>query len=111
MDFRTLERTAFCGICGKPFLKNSNGHKYCSAPCALKAQRAQNREWLRAYKQRLREEHYIANSIWKPRETIEEVVAKANAAGMTYGQYVALQRELEGCEIYGREADVHTKDY
>lgn len=102
MDFRTLERTAFCGICGKQFLKNSNGHKYCSAPCALKAQRAQNKEWLRAYKQRLREEHYLASSTLKATETIEEVVAKANAAGMTYGKYVALQRELEGSEVYGR---------
>jgi hypothetical protein len=101
MDLRTLERTAFCGICGKQFLKNSNGHKYCSAPCALKAQRAHNREWLIAYKRRLREEHYLASSTLKATETIEEVVAKANAAGMTYGKYVALQRELEGCEIYG----------
>lgn len=102
MDLRTLERTAFCGICGKQFLKNSNGHKYCSAPCALKAQRAKNREWLRAYKQRLREEHYLASSTLKPRETIEEVVAKANAAGMSYGKYVAMIREMEGREIYGR---------
>lgn len=104
MDFKTLERTAFCAVCGKPFIKKSNNGKYCSDPCKRKVEREQNREWLREYKRQLREEQRRACSIWKPKETIEEVVAKANAAGLSYGKYVALQRE--GCDVNGR-CEIH----
>lgn len=96
------ERVHLCEVCGKPFIKKSGNAKYCSAPCKRKVEREQNREWLRAYYRRLREERQIAQSVLKPRETIEEVVEKANAAGMTYGKYVALQREMEGCDVHGR---------
>ena len=102
MDYKTLGKTAFCAVCGKQFIKPSNNAKYCSMPCKRKVEKDQNREWLREYYRRLREERRIAQSVWKPRETIEEVVAKANAAGLSYGKYVALQREKEGCEADGR---------
>lgn len=102
MDFKTLEKTAYCAVCGKQFMKTSNIQKYCSVPCRIKVQRIQNRNWLREYAKRMREEKFLAVHPIKRIETIEEVVAKANAAGMTYGKYVALQREMEGCDVHGR---------
>lgn len=102
MAFNTVGTVVECAICGRKFIKGSNNAKYCSTSCKNKAWKAQSQAWLREYKRQLREEQRRLISPYKPRETIEEVVAKANAAGMTYGKYVALQRELEGCEIYGR---------
>ena len=102
-----LERPGICDCCGKQFTKTNSNHKYCGSACALKVQRAQNREWLREFYRKRRElralhELHAENRFSKPKETIEEVVAKANAAGMSYGKYVAQQMEKEGCVVYGR---------
>ena len=102
---------AICAVCGKPFIKRSNNGKYCSRYCKDKVWKEQCQASLKEYKRKIRDEQRRLNSPYKPRETIEEIVAKANAAGMSYGKYVALQREMEGCEIYGREEDVHAEDY
>ena len=91
-----------CALCGNTFIKKSANGKYCSHTCKDKVWKQQSQEWLREYKRQLREEQRRLISPHKPKETIEEVVAKANAAGLSYGKYVAMQRELEGCEIYGR---------
>ena len=107
MDRTSWERPGICAVCGKQFTKTSSNHKYCSQSCAISVQRAQNREWLREFYRKQRElrefrELHAENRFGKPTETIEEVAAKANAAGMTYGKYVAMIREMEGREIYGR---------
>ena len=102
MDRTSWERPGICAECGKPFTTNGSNHKYCSKSCSLKVQRAKSREWLNEYKRQLREEQRRLISPYKPRETIEEVVAKANAAGMSYGKYVAQQMEKEGRVLYGR---------
>ena len=109
MVFKTVGSIAKCAVCGKEFTKKSGNAKYCSAPCKNKVWREQSKASFDEYMRRIREEQRRLNTRWKPRETIEEVVAKANAAGMTYGKYVALQRE--GCDANGRKADVHTEDH
>ena len=102
---------SICALCGKPFIKKSANAKYCSAPCKNKVWKEQSKASFEEYKRKIREEQRRLNFKYKPRETIEEIVAKANAADMSYGKYVALQMEKEGCVLYGREADVHTEDY
>lgn len=93
---------SICALCGNTFIKKSANAKYCSTPCKNKVWKEQCKASFEEYRRQLREEQRRMNSKWKPRETIEEIVEKANAAGMTYGKYVAQQTEKEGRVLYGR---------
>jgi hypothetical protein len=87
-----------CEVCGAEYLSNYTQSKYCAA-CRIEVKREQDREH---EKQRVRDwrngdYHMIAkqtvNSAKKAGCTVEEIVRRAAAAGMTYGQYVA---KMEG---------------
>lgn len=80
-------RTGQCEICGETFNRNSNNQRYCGETCKREANSI------------LRHERYLAeklnklNAQTKPRHnTLSEVARKANAMGLTYGQYMVLQK-------------------
>ena len=86
-----------CPICGAKFMLKSNNQKYCSTRCKKEAQRQRVREYDMCHKS----ERHIRNAeAWRrykekgkpPRPTLDETVAAADAAGMSYGQYVIQQK-------------------
>ena len=94
-----------CEVCGKPFVKKTGIAKYCSMPCKRKMESQQNREWLQRFRRQLKEERERMKADYKPykpNKSIAEVVEEANAAGLSYGKYVALMKEgemLGRCEV------------
>ena len=81
-----------CPICGNEFPKYKT-RKYCSPKCSKEAKRRQDLE-----KQKINIREYVAMKKkpepYKPRVSIEEVVRRAKAEGLTYGQYVEVHREV-----------------
>ena len=76
--------TKECEICGKVFNLISNNQRYCGEKCKREASILLRRERYRAEK---------LNEQTKPKhDTLSEVARKANAMGLTYGQYMALQK-------------------
>lgn len=73
-----------CEICGKVFNLISYNQRYCGEKCKREANSI------------LRHERYLAEKMHaqtKPRhDTLSEVARKANAMGLTYGQYMVLQK-------------------
>lgn len=79
-------RIKTCEMCGKEFTAKSNSAKYCCNECRKEANRTRN---LQIY-----HEHKGGGRPKNPpkvrrKSRIDEINAKARAAGMTYGQYVA----------------------
>lgn len=72
--------TKECEICGKVFALISYNQRYCGEKCKREANSI------------LRHERYLAeklNAQTKPKhDTLSEVARKANAMGLTYGQYM-----------------------
>jgi hypothetical protein len=87
-----------CEVCGAEYLSNYTQSKYC-AGCRIEVKREQDREHekRRVWDCHNGGYHMIAkqtvNSVKKTGCTVEEIVRRAAAAGMTYGQYVA---KMEG---------------
>lgn len=104
-----------CPICSKQFVPSSNAVKYCSAPCAKKARTMVSRPMRRCVCKGCGETfetkrvktycsercRMYANGRGKlkiegkeekkkPLYTLSQVVALANAAGITYGKYVQM---------------------
>lgn len=80
--------TRKCEICGKVFNLISHNQRYCGEKCKREANSI------------LRHERYLAekmnklNAQTKPKHnTLSEVARKANAMGVTYGQYMLLHRK------------------
>lgn len=73
-----------CEICGKVFNLISYNQRYCGEKCKREANSI------------LRHERYLAeklNAQTKPKhDTLSEVARKASAMGLTYGQYMILQK-------------------
>lgn len=86
-----------CKHCGKPFtvMKNGGGKKFCSKTCQVEANKAGATErWHNCYKERRQKERMAAELEKKNKpESLAEVQKKAQAAGLSYGQYM-LQRQL-----------------
>ena len=79
--------TKKCEICGKVFNLISYNQRYCGEKCKREANSI------------LRHERYLAekmnklNAQTKPKHnTLSEVAPKASAMGLTYGQYMAMQK-------------------
>lgn len=76
--------TRECEICGKVFNLISYNQRYCGEKCKREANSI------------LRHERYLAeklNAQTKPKhDTLSEVARKASAMGLTYGQYMVLQK-------------------
>ena len=67
-----------CPICGTRFVTDIAQQKYCDAECKEKA--------YHAAQQRYRDKKK------KKKTTLDDTVRAADAAGLTYGQYVARMR-------------------
>lgn len=84
-----------CDICGAEYISSCPQSKYCEA-CRIEVKREQDRQH---EKRRVRDwhkpsgYHMIVKQTDKGAKkagcTVEEIVRRATAAGMTYGQYVA----------------------
>lgn len=77
---RTYNHT--CERCGKLFVSKSGNTQYCSQVCRTRAAEARRR----AERQAKYDNRPKAN------KDLDRVAAEANAAGMTYGKYVAKMR-------------------
>lgn len=73
-----------CKFCGKQFLAAKKNHIYCCHNCSLKSRQRRDRE---LYKEEKKEKTRRK----KKQNRIAEINEAARAAGMTYGQYVAMQ--------------------
>lgn len=87
-----------CEVCGAEYLSNYTQSKYC-AGCRIEVKREQDKQH---EKRRVRDwhnsgYHKSAKQTDKSAKnagcTVEEIVRRATAAGMTYGEYVA---KMEG---------------
>lgn len=76
--FQYVAAQRTCVICGNTFLGSHNA-KYCGPECNREGQRRR----AAAYKARQKRQHTAPL-------TLSEVAALANAAGMSYGHYVAV---------------------
>ena len=79
--------TKECEICGKVFNLISNNQRYCGEKCKREANSILRHERYRA------EKLNKLDAQTKPKhDTLSEVARKANAMGLTYGQYMVLQK-------------------
>lgn len=73
-----------CEICGEVFNRISYNQRYCGEKCKREANILRSREKRRTEK---------LNAQTKTKhDTLSEVARKANAMGLTYGQYMLLQK-------------------
>ena len=75
-----------CAICGNTFLNANINAKLCGNE---ECRKIHNRMKDKAYHAKKREEKVVT----KPNTSIVEISIKAKELGLSYGQYVALQRE------------------
>lgn len=83
-----METAKICPVCGKEFTEKNR--KYCSHECSNEGYRRRqakcSKERYHAEKERLKEAGKV-----KKESPLQEMARKAREAGMTYGQYVALE--------------------
>ena len=91
-----------CDACGKPFETSSSKKIYCSRVCASKMNLIKTKE--RSEKNKFEKSKYMherskekkrkeeAACIAERRKSLERKIKEAQAAGMSYGQYQALER-------------------
>lgn len=85
-----------CQFCGKEFLAGTGVANTCHDPECQERRKELRREQKRLYAQAHREEHQSLQhdfEEWKPPKkevtSIGEIVKRASALGMTYGEYVS----------------------
>lgn len=87
-----------CDVCGAEYISSYTQSKYCEA-CRIEVKREQDRqhEKRRVWDWQNSGYHKSAKQTDKSAKkagcTVEEIVRRATAAGMTYGEYVA---KMEG---------------
>lgn len=90
-----------CPVCGESFTPVNGNQVYCSEHCYSEHRRQYNRERsLRLYyedkgKYTTRVSEYRQRKAAAKRR-LDDTVAAADAAGMTYGQYMLMQRKKAG---------------
>lgn len=86
-----------CGICGEQFETTRSDKKYCSPDCAYEAKKRSTlktyHEHRDYYRQRYKERRETEA---QRKRSLDETVAAADAAGMTYGKYILMQRKKAG---------------
>ena len=88
--------TGVCVLCGQTFKKTNGIQRYCSVPCKRKAWHQQNLEWMRRYREELKQfekKEKKKKATYTSFKELADMNERARAAGMTYGKYVALLRE------------------
>lgn len=81
-------KTVKCGCCGKEFNTKNGGSKYCSKDCRLIMSRRISAEYNRNKRELTKA--FTARKV-SLNGGIDAVAAAAKAAGMSYGQYKAMQ--------------------
>lgn len=81
-----------CVLCGKPFFAERGSKRYCGPECAQERKRQRSNEYRQQEAARKRMESERQRLANLKEESIAEVNAKARAAGMSYGQYMLMQR-------------------
>ena len=95
---RAARPAEMCSACGKEFTSDTRW-KYCSDECAVGAQRSLSAEYKRLHRQEVPppptslKRHREVKLQQKAPLTLTELSAAAEAAGMSYGKYVALMKE------------------
>lgn len=96
--------TLTCKFCGAEFTPRNGYQKYCSTKCADKYRLEKNRAYCREHREEIlrnnrerearkkREASEEAREAEKRARRLDETVLAAEAAGLSYGQYVILQR-------------------
>lgn len=74
-----------CDICGRTFLAGNRSALYCGPECRRAVKR--KRYWEQRPKKKGPEESFRG-----PKKSLSEVAREARAAGMDYGDYVALHK-------------------
>ena len=85
-----MGKISVCQVCGKEFEITGSRRKYCSKKCSEKGYRIDQNRRSKERNQREREKRQRTAGRTKKLSPLDEVARKAREAGMTYGQYVAL---------------------
>ena len=78
-----------CEMCGKEYTRSGNNQRFCRGCAALRKKNSD-----REYRETARIRRRLQPG--ENRRHIIEATAKARAAGMSYGQYIAGMRESDG---------------
>ena len=83
-------KTKNCAICGNEFSPTRANAIYCCKECARIGGKQIVRE--REKRERQEDRNYLQKTKQKkpPKNSLEDIAARARAAGMTYGKYVAM---------------------
>ena len=76
--------TKNCEICGKSFKQIAYNQRFCCEKCRNEVNNIRKRE-----KQK---EEDLPTTKLKAHESLSEIARKANALGLTYGKYLAMQK-------------------
>lgn len=84
-----MEEIRICPVCGKEFTDRTR--KYCSPKCSKEGYRRKQAKY--SIDRYHTEKERRIEEAWEPRKEspLEEMARRAREAGMTYGQYVALE--------------------
>lgn len=83
-----MEKTRICPVCGGEV--TDRNRKYCCEACSKKGYIKKQIERNKERDQRLKEAQEKNTGRRRPESPLEELARKAREAGMTYGQYVAM---------------------
>jgi len=84
-----MEKTRTCPVCGKEFIIKGK-RKYCSEECSEKVCSQRKKTWGKEYYRKPGRINAKQEGAQKRESSLQELARKAREAGMTYGQYVAM---------------------
>lgn len=100
MTQRKMNDEIVCPMCGRTFPLDRSNRIYCSTECKRASKRAA--EAARVRRMRERAEH--KSSVPSP---LSAIAREANAAGMTYGRYVAQKAACASAESWKGKPYAH----
>ncbi|MCI9249737.1 MAG: hypothetical protein HFG99_11475 [Dorea sp.] len=84
-----MEKIRTCPICGREFV--TGRRRYCSESCSREARIEYQKKANREMSRKPRPVSAVPRGKPKRESSLQEIARKAREAGMTYGQYVALE--------------------
>lgn len=100
--------TIVCQMCGAEFETSGRWAKYCPKCKKQKRQDYRHKRYLEEKHGTEVAERYLA--VKKQREEMNDVLAKADAAGLSYGQYVAKEERKKAMDKKNEAAPVPKPD-
>lgn len=89
-----MEKIRTCPICGREFV--TERRRYCSESCSREARIEYQKKANREMSRKPRPVSAVPRVKPKKASSLQELARKAREAGMSYGQYVALNYEKRG---------------